>query len=106
MLSAHVPTAAPIAEHIGGALSGKLATYERLSSNGRNRFAGPSILLKTRRSQAGEAVLIDCSLPSGEFIGRKHVTAAGLFKRNHTLTNSVDDLGIATDHPSLRRGGR
>jgi hypothetical protein len=62
--------------------------------------------LKTRRSQASEAVLIDRLLPGGEFIGRKHVAAAGLFKRKHTLANGVDDLGLATDHPSLRRDGR
>jgi len=63
-------------------------------------------MLKTRRSQAGEAVFSDRPLPGGEFVGRKHVTAAGLFKRKHTLVNGGDDLGFATDHPSLRRNGR
>jgi hypothetical protein len=69
-------------------------------------FAPRSIMLKARRSQAGEAVLIDRLLPGGEFIGREHIAAAGLFKRNHALANSVDDLGLATDHPPLRRDGR
>jgi hypothetical protein len=63
-------------------------------------------MLKTRRSQAGEAVLIDRPLPSGEFIGREHIAVAGLFKRKHALANSVDDLGLATDYPSLRRDRR
>jgi hypothetical protein len=63
-------------------------------------------MLKTRRSQAGEAVLIDRPLPGGEFIGREHIAVAGVFKRKHTVANSGDDLGLAMDHPSLRRSRR
>jgi len=42
---------------------------------------GPhSIVLKTRRSQAGEAVLFDGRLPAEEFVDGKRVTATSLLK--------------------------
>jgi hypothetical protein len=100
-----LPGARPTFDHIGKAT--REAHYLRATLIERAQsFATRSIMLKTRRSQASEAMLIDRPLPGGEFIGREHVAVAGLFKRKHALANSVDDLGLATDHPSLRRDRR
>jgi hypothetical protein len=78
------------------------------SRRAENRFSlGPPpirrtepILLNAGRAQSGQAVTIDRTLPSKEFVGRQPVTPAGLFKRQQSTPNGGDDFGFATNYPA------
>jgi len=46
------------------------------------------ILSDARRTEAGEAVLVDAMLPGEEFVDRQCVSGAGLFKRQKATAHS------------------
>ena len=46
-------------------------------------------------------MLIDRLLPGQKFLNGKSVAIADLFQTEQATSNSGDDLGFATDHPSF-----
>src|SRR6185437_2920896 len=65
-----------------------------------------AILLDSRGTQSGQAVLVDGELPGKEFIDGQGVAAAGLLQREQAAANRSDNLGLTADHPPFgaRRG--
>jgi hypothetical protein len=63
-----------------------------------------AILLDAGGTQSGKAVLIDGKLPGQEFVDGQRVSAAGFLKGEQAAANRGNDLGLATDNPSLGPG--
>ena len=63
-----------------------------------------AVLLDPGGAQPGKTVLVDGKLPGQEFVDGQRVTAAGLLKGEQATANRGNDLGLATDDPSLGSG--
>jgi hypothetical protein len=63
-----------------------------------------AVLLDPGGAQPGKTVLVDGKLPGQEFVDGQGVTAAGLLKGEQAAANRGNDLGLATDDPSLGSG--
>jgi hypothetical protein len=74
-----------------------------LSWNFSSAFA---VMLDPGRPQAGEAMLVDGSLPVEEFIDGKGIALASLLEAQEATADSRDDLGLAADNPATGVLGR
>jgi hypothetical protein len=63
-----------------------------------------AILLDSRGSQAGKAMLVDGKLPGQEFVDGQRITATGFLEGKQAAANRGNDFGLATDNPSLGSG--
>ena len=61
-----------------------------------------TVLLNTRRSQPGQAVLVDRILPGEEFLDGERVTAARLFQRKKSAADRGNDFCLAANDPTFR----
>lgn len=64
------------------------------------------IILKPRRAETGEAMLVDGALPGQEFVERQSVTLTRLLDTDQAATDSGHDLGLSADDPTLSIAGR
>jgi hypothetical protein len=81
-------------------------TIGRSEQSQSSESALSAVLLDTRRTQPRQAVLINGTLPSEEFLDRQSVPGTGLFEGKQAAAHGGDNLRLAADDPSLGAWGR
>ena len=60
-----------------------------------------AIVLKAGDTQSRQTVAVNETLPGQEFLDRKRITLARFLEAEHARAHGCNDLGLASDHPTL-----
>ena len=60
-----------------------------------------AIVLETCNPKPRQAMAIDQTLPRQEFLDRERIALTGFLEAEHASAYGSDDLGLASDHPTL-----